>query len=217
MILIMKDIKIVKLDKYNSENYKEIAFSVYFNKKANNYCFAFEADEVNQYPLEDLLDQYNVSCTEYYGQKVTINNEEKNIVEVQTLSNKKNELIKLLNFSTIIDKEIINVLYARSELLALYYGISNFILNGNKIEVPIVAYRNDYSGLTNFEVKYPEIQYKAMFNQNKEYNIELENFDVENIKYILLQDRKAKLVYDKDNKYYEAIFNLNGYENTNII
>lgn len=77
MILIMKDIKIVKLDKYNSENYKEIAFSVYFNKKANNYCFAFEADEVNQYPLEDLLDQYNVSCTEYYGQKVTINNEEK--------------------------------------------------------------------------------------------------------------------------------------------
>jgi len=213
----MKDIRIVKLDKYNSENYKEIAFSVYFNKEANNYCFAFEADEVNQYPLEDLLDQYNVSCTEYYGQKVTINNEEKNVVEVQTLSDEKKELIKLLNFSTIIDKEIINVSYAESELLVIHYGMSNFILNGNRIEIPIVAYRNDSSGLTNFEVKYPEIQYKTMFSKEKEYNIELENFDVENAKYILLKDRKAKLVYGKDDKYYESIFNLNGYENTNII
>ena len=213
----MKDIKIVKLNKYNDENYKEIAFSVYYNKEANNYCFAFEADEVNQYPLEDLLDQYNVSCTEYYGQKVILNNEEKNIVEIQTLSNEKKEFIRLLNLSTIVDKEIINVSYADCELLVINYGLSSFILNGNRIEIPIVAYRNDSSGMSNFEVKYPELQYKTMFCKEQEYNIDLENFEVRCVKYILLKDSKAKLIYGTDEKYYEIVFNLNGYENTNLI
>ena len=110
----MKNIKTVKLDKYNTDNYKEIAFGVYLNKELNNYCFCFEADVIDQYPLEDLLDQYLVNCTEYYGQEVTIENEKKNIVEVETLSADKNDLIKILNFSTIVDKEIINVVYNNS-------------------------------------------------------------------------------------------------------
>lgn len=213
----MKEIKIVKLDKYNNDNYKEIAFSVYLNTDADNYCFAFEADEVNQYPLEDLLDQYKVSCTEYYGQNVVLNNEEKNIVEVQTLSSEKKDLIHILNFSTIVGREIVNVSYGDMELLTLKYGLSNVVLNGNKLEVPIVAYRNDQTGMFSFEIKYPEMQYKNMFSNRQEINVELENFDANGVRYILLKDRKALVVYEFDDKCYEAIFNLNGYEKTNII
>ena len=54
----MKDIRMFTLDKYNSDNYREAAFGVYLNKEADNYCFCFVADEIDQYPLEDLLEQY---------------------------------------------------------------------------------------------------------------------------------------------------------------
>ena len=105
----MKDIKPFKLKKYDTDDYSEIAFNIYYNKKANNFCFCFEADNIEQYPLEDLLDQYLVNCTEYYGQKEIIDGEEKNIAEVETLYSKKDDLIKILNFSTIVGNEIINL------------------------------------------------------------------------------------------------------------
>lgn len=202
----MKDIKVVKLDKYSTEDYKEIAFDVYLNKKSDNYCFCFEADVVDQYPLEDLLDQYRVNCTDYYGQETELNGEKKNIVEVETLSSKKEDLIKILNISTIVDKEIINVTYNESELLVVNYGDSNFTINGKEIHIPIVGYRNDMSGMTCFELKYPEAQYKAMFTNGQEFNVEIDGFNENNLKYILLKDSKAKIIYE-DSKTTEIIFN----------
>ena len=57
----MKDIRTFALEKYSSDNYREAVFGVYYNKESDNYCFCFEADEMDQYPLEDLLEQYNLS------------------------------------------------------------------------------------------------------------------------------------------------------------
>lgn len=215
----MKDIKIVKLDKYNRDDYKEIAYDVYLNKNANNYCFCFEADKVDQYPLEDLLDQYRVSCTEYYGQEVDFKGEKKNIVEVETLSTDKKDLIKILNLSTIIDKEIINVVYNNSELLVVNYGNSNVIINGQEVHIPIVGYRNDRSGMICFELEYPEAQYKSMFTKGEEFNIEMDNFDINNLKYILLKDWKAKIIYEDSNleETTEIIFNQKGLEEIKTI
>lgn len=210
----MKYIKVVKLDKYNTDNYKEIAYGVYLNKESNNYCFSFEADVIDQYPLEDLLDQYLVNCTEYYGQEITIGNEKKNIVEVETLSADKNDLLKILNFSTIVDKEIINVIYNNSELLVINYGNSDFTLNGKKVNIPIVGYRNDKSGMVCFELIYPEVQYKNMFTKKQTYSIEFDNFDENKLKYILLRDGKAKIIYDdsSEQETTEIIFNQKGIE-----
>ncbi|MBE6157132.1 MAG: hypothetical protein E7161_05300 [Firmicutes bacterium] len=210
----MKNIKAVKLDKYNADNYREVAFDVYFNEAANNYCFCFETDVVNQYPLEDLLDQYLLSCTEYYGQEVTIGGVQKNIVEVETLSANKENLIRILNLSTIVDKEIINVVYGEYEILVVNYGNSNCVINGKEIHIPIVGYRNDRSGMINFELKYPEVQYKSMFTSGQTYNIEIVNFDENNLKYILLRDGKAKLIYEDSytQETIEIIFNQDGIE-----
>lgn len=210
----MKNIKTVKLDKYNTDNYSEIAYGVYLNKKSNNYCFCFEADVIEQYPLEDLLDQYLVNCTEYYGQESTIGDEKKNIVEVETLSADKKDLIKILNFSTIVDKEIINVVYKGSELLVVNYGNSSFSLNGKKVCIPIVGYRNDRRGMVCFELIYPEAQYKNMFIKDQSYNIEFNDFDENNLKYIILQDGKAKIIYYDSSKQAttEIIFNQKGVE-----
>lgn len=204
----MKNIKLVKLDKYKPDNYNEISYGIYLNKSANNYCFCFEADVVDQYPLEDLLDQYGVNCTEYYGQGTIIDGEKKNIVEVETLSSNKIDLIKILNFSTIVDKEIINVAYNGSELLVINYGESNIIINEKEIHIPIVGYRNDRSGMVCFELKYPEAQYKKQFTDGHSISIDIDNFNENNFKYILLKDSKATIIYENNNKTTEIIFNL---------
>ena len=39
-----------------------------------------------------------------------------------------------------------------------------------------------------------------MFSNGQKINIELESFDANSVKYILLKDRKAFLVYEADNK-----------------
>lgn len=211
----MKDIKIVKLNKYSTEKYKEVAYDIYLNTESNNYCFCFEADALEQYPLEDLLDQYSLNCTEYYGQEVSIGNEKKYVAEVETLSANKKDFIKILNFTTIIGKEINNINYNDNELLVINYGNSNFVMNGEEVHIPIYGYRNDFRGMVYFEVIYPEAQYIKMFTNNQNYNIELDYFDINNLKYILLQDNKAKIIYinSSDSKLKEFIFNLNGLEN----
>ena len=206
----MKNIKAVKLDKYNSENYNEIAFDIYYNKISKNYCFCFEADKIDQYPLEDLLDQYSVNCTEHCGQNVIINGEEKNIAEVETLSEEKGDLIKILNFSTIIGKEIINITYNGYELLGINYSNSNIVVNNAKISVPIFANRRDRSGMASFNHKYPEIQYKNLFTSEKNFNLEINNFNENNIKFILLQNNNAKIIYEDGSNIIEFKIDLQG-------
>ena len=68
----MKIIKAIKLDKYNNyKRYIQYGDFIYKDKKSRNnpvYCITLytelEDDEDGQYPLEDILDEYYVNCTE---------------------------------------------------------------------------------------------------------------------------------------------------------
>ena len=210
----MKNIKVKHLGKYDSNEYIEIAYSVYKNNLQNNYCFAYEAElEENegQYPLENLLDQYSVSCTEYYGEEEIIDGIKKASAEVETLSDSKEDLIKIFNFSTIIDKIIENAVYCGTELLVLKYGTGKIIQNNQKeISIPIFAKRNDITGRENFEIKYPEIQYKKMFESG--INVPNSLPEISTMEYILLENSKANVIYKIHGETYRLIYGLKGYE-----
>ena len=214
----MKEIKTVLLDKYkDSNNYREIGFNVYEKISDKNYCFAFEADKVEQYPLEDLLDQYQVSCTEYYGDKVNINGEEKNVVEVETVDNNIESLIKILNFATIVDKEIININYNQNKYLVKKINTSLFTINSGlfkntKVEVPIVVDKIDKTGLTNFTVIYPEKQLEELFLNNHKYKIDSNLLG--NIEYVMIKGDTANILINKNGVYSKVVVDING--NLNI-
>ena len=67
--------------------------------------------------------------------------------------------------------------------------------------------------MISFLVKYPEIQYKKIFTSEKHINIEIENIDENNFKYILLQNEKAKIIYESKETKKEFSFNLNELNN----
>lgn len=195
----MKNTKIRKLEKYESENYSEIGFGVFLNKLKNKYCFSYETileDGEGQYPLEDLLDKYGVNCTEYYGQEEIINGERVSYVEVETLSSTLKDLISILNYATIVDKVVQSVAIKGRMYIVKKYSEGNVMLNDIEYTVPIIADRSANRELNNFEIKYPEKQYEAMFLKGVKINEVLENYAP---KYILLGNGRAKIICEPTN------------------
>ncbi len=207
----MKNIKIKKLEKYENGDYEEVAFSVYKDKNNNWYCFAFECEleeDEDQYLLEDLLDKYNVSCTEYYGKPFMENGVKKSIVEVKTLNDELECLISILNFSTIVDKQVNNFNYKDCAFVGINYGNGKIILKENERELPIYAPRNN--GKTdNFCMKYPEGQLKTMFEKGIDITEHIEG-EIK-LQLIMLKDSSAHVVYTQNEKDYELIYNLKGF------
>lgn len=82
----MKNIQPIQLDKYQSTHYELIEGHLYKDTRENNYVFAIsfelEAGEDDQYPLEDLLDQFNVYVSDFIGE-----NEETKIVRLELAGN----------------------------------------------------------------------------------------------------------------------------------
>lgn len=73
----MKHIKSIELEKYRDEkNYKKVTECVYQNLSRKSYVVTLsgelEDDEKDdtQYPLEDILDKFNVHCTEYMEMEI---------------------------------------------------------------------------------------------------------------------------------------------------
>jgi len=195
----MKNIRIRKLEKYNSDNYKELGFGVWLNKLDDNYCFSYEAmleDDEGQYPLEDLLDKYRVNCTEYYGQEEIINGERVSYVEVETLSAELEDLISILNYATIVDKVVQNVAIKGAIYIVKKYSEGTVIFNDVEYTIPIIADRSDNGGLNNFEIQYPEKQYEAMFIEGVKITEGLENYVP---KYVFLSNGKAKVICEPTN------------------
>jgi len=214
----MKNIKAIHLEKYNSDPYVEIVYSVFKNKSENNYCFTFEAEfdeNEEQYPLSDLLSQYSLSCTDYYLTDQIINGVKKSIIEVETLTDKKDDLINIFNFSTIIERTIENVVYCGTVLLVLKYGIGKIKLTDEEISIPIFAYRNDRAGMVNFEIIYPEMQYKKMFEDGIDARDLLSPKC--KVEYILLKKTKAFVIFKDNEETYRLIYGLKGYEQTEKI
>lgn len=72
------------LEKYQTEKFEPIIYDIYHNKGEDNYCFCFEiTEEADQYPLEDLLTQYSLNCTDLYGQGSQVNGALKYLIEVE--------------------------------------------------------------------------------------------------------------------------------------
>ncbi len=73
----MKNIQSIQLDKYQSSRYELIHNNIYKDLQENNYVFAIsfepEADEDEQYPLEDLLDQFYLYVSDFIDEKVDTN------------------------------------------------------------------------------------------------------------------------------------------------
>lgn len=211
----MKNIKSRLIEKYDSVKYEKIAFGVFKNKIEKNYCFTFEAEfESNeeQYPLSDLLSQYSVSCTDHYLTDQTIEGEKKTVIEVETLTDKKDDLINILNFSTIVGKTIENVNYGGYALLVLKYGVGKIKIKNAEISIPIYAYRNDRSGVMNFERIYPEMQYNKLF----EGGIDVQDLLPENsiAEFIMLEKAKAFVIFKDKGETHRLIYGLSGYEQT---
>ena len=216
----MKDIRTFTLEKYSSDNYSEIAFGVYLNKETDSYCFCFEADEMEQYPLEDLLEQYNLSTTDDCGIVIGKDGKSKYIAEVETVSSDKSDFIQLMNFTTIVGREIVNFEIGDYVYLGVKYADSDFSINGIKVNAPIIGYRTDSSGMISFDVIYPDIQYKNMFTSGSNISAKVSTADIENICFIIIKDGHAKLFSTYEEISRMIIFNTDGFitvENTSGI
>jgi hypothetical protein len=216
----MKDIRTFALEKYSSDNYREAAFGVYYNKESDNYCFCFEADEMDQYPLEDLLEQYNLSETDDCGVVIGKDGKSNYIAEVETVSSDKSDFIQLMNFTTIVGREVLDFEIGDYVYLGVKYADSNFSINGIRVNAPIIGYRTDSSGMTSFDVIYPDIQYKEMFTSGNNFSAKLSTADIENINLIIIKDGHAKLFSTYEEISRMIIFNTDGFitvENTSGI
>ena len=70
----MKDIERITLNKYlDAERYQDMGEGVYMNLESRRHVltmrFVLEEDDDWQYPLEDILDRYSVTCTDYIAEK----------------------------------------------------------------------------------------------------------------------------------------------------
>ena len=199
------------LEKYQTEKFEPIIYDIYHNKGEDNYCFCFEiTEEADQYPLEDLLTQYSLNCTDLYGQGSQVNGAWKYLVEVETLSTDKADFISILNFSTILNKEIVNYVKGKYECLAEKRCMSSFYMGNQKVEVPVLAYRSDNSGMVSFQNKYPEWQLTNLFLEDKKYDIEC--LDGEWTCIELLNGKANLILNNSQDEYFQYIFDLKGFQ-----
>lgn len=195
----MKNIENHYLNKYGSDAYEKVVFDIYLNKASNNYCFAFTAifdekeDEERDYLLSCLLENYQLNCTEYHGQVQCFDGIDKSVVEVETLSDDVQDLIKILNFSTIVSKEIYNVSCFGYDYIVKKYCIGRVTYNGIMHEIPVYGYRSDFDGKYNFEVLYPEIQVKKEFEKGFIISNTLNDNAV--LKCVIVKDRFFYIVF----------------------
>ena len=66
----MNNIRLLHLEKYDSNEFDLIDNYIYRNLKNGNYCvaisFELENDEDTQNPLEDILEKYSVNITDFF-------------------------------------------------------------------------------------------------------------------------------------------------------
>lgn len=208
----MKNIENYQINKYNSDAYEKVVFDIYLNKESNNYCFAFTAifdEEEGEYLLSCLIENYLLNCTEYYGQVQCIDGVNKSVVEVETLSDDVEDLIKILNFSTIVSKEIYNVPCFGYDYIVKKYCVGRVTYNGVQYEIPVYGDRSDFDGKYNFEVLYPELQVKTEFE--KGFNISNTLGDNAVLKCVIIKDRYFYIVFSEGETDYALKYSLNSF------
>ncbi len=109
----MKIVKAIKLEKYNDiERYSSIDENIYKDFVNDTYCLTLycflEDGEDTQYPLEDILDQYYVNCTDYLEEK-QVNGKNIYIFEIEgSLMDADDNLKNIQGVSDLIGKRVFN-------------------------------------------------------------------------------------------------------------
>lgn len=203
----LRNINIAVLEKYrNPAAYEKVMPGIYKNLQNGKYCFCFSADCIDQYPLEDLLAQYSLNCTnDYCGEEVQIDGQTIWLAELETDGDFPH-LIKLLNCATMIGKEIVDFSLNGHAILCVDYGTTDCIVNNKVVRVPILGCRHDPWGAMTFNIRYPEMQLKARFI-NMKYDIPAVLPESIAYKALLLKNYFAYLVYTENGEYHALVFN----------
>ncbi len=108
----MKNIRLYDAEKYRDGSYKSVSAGIYLKENMYYMSFAFEQEPeygegadssyISQYPLEDLLDKFNVFVSDFY-KELNSRAQKECFVEVSSNSPKKIE-----NMTTIIGKHVYN-------------------------------------------------------------------------------------------------------------
>lgn len=114
----MKNIKVFNHDKYNNQQYKKVKDGVYKYKTEDGqkyFCtsITFEQEPeyeegensaiISQYPMEDILDKFNVHVSDFFEE---LNNGESNICYIEFSGVKKKDIINLKK--SIVGKHVFN-------------------------------------------------------------------------------------------------------------
>ena len=92
---------------------------------------------------------------------------------------------------------------------------SSLIWEIKKWEVPVLAYRNDNSGMVSFQNKYPEGQLTNLFLEDRRYDVECEDGEWTCIE--LLNDRANLILKDPQDEYFQYIFDLKGFQSVSPV
>ena len=116
----MKNIKVHTVSKYSDTQYQETAVGIY--KYGNSYvttlCFEQEpelgegtsAADISQYPLEDVLERFNVHVSDFYPE---LNIAKNTACYLEFSGSKKNNITELLS---IVGKHVYNkIVYENGE------------------------------------------------------------------------------------------------------
>ena len=167
--MVKKEIRIVELPKYSGSDYEHIAFGVYKNKKAGNYCLCMTASEGirrRDELLDAIMDEYTLSCAEYCGEYVEINGEKIWTAELETDGDEIGDLMRILCVAT-ADRREITAFPVECDpnggedvflCVKLGGGVKVRTTREPSYDFPeIYGVRSDpYNGMMNFEPRYPE-------------------------------------------------------------
>lgn len=194
----MKVLRSYPVAKYQTAGYKAVGFDIYHNLERDCFALCLEmAEPAEQYPLEDLLEQYWLVAGDYTGDFVEFDGDNLCLLEVETLNAGKEDLIYLLNFSTIIGKEVVNFPTGKYESFGLKDPKeSSFYLNGEELRLPIYYERTDRSGMVNFGNRHGEAVMRSKLTEGQRYDYAEAIGLVPDL--IYLRDWTAYLVGKKD-------------------
>lgn len=211
----MRNIEVYPMEKYSSDAYEKVAFDVYRHKEANNYHFAFSAQfntedrESAVYFLEALVEDCGLYFGEYYGREQEVGGVKKLVTEVHTLKDSIEDLVQILNFSTIVGNTVSMVDFGDSVFYAKHYGMGKATYNGLPFEIPVYGYRDDWEGSFNFAVRYPELQVKSKFEKGFTIRGPKNNAL---LRYVVVKDSKFYVVMSVGGKEQALRFSLQGFE-----
>ena len=212
---IMRNIEVYPMEKYNGEDYEKTVFNINYNKKSHCYHFAFSAEfntedqEENWNLLGALAEDYGLSFGENIGQEQVINSVKKTVAEVYTLTDTVGELVKILNFSTIVGNTVGMVDCFGYVYLVKCYGMGKATYNGVPFDVPLYGYRSDFDGKYNYEVLYPELQVKSKFEKGFTIRGPKNNA---HLRFVIIKDRYFYVVMSVEGKEKALKFSLQGFE-----